>query len=87
MVLNKIVTQEVLQPTPLKKNLIPRFKARTRRGENAITFRRSGITRKITRLRILNHTEVQRYMVKSKLIQLRLNLEVEIDEDNGETTR
>ena len=26
-------------------------------------------------------------MVKSNLVQPRLNLEVEIDEDNGETTR
>ena len=84
--LNELVTPGVLQPTPLKKNLILRFEARTRRGENAITFYRSGITRKITRLRILNHMEIQRYMVKSKLIQPRLNPKVKIDEDSGETT-
>jgi len=29
---NKLVTPGVLQPTPLKKNLAPRFEARTRRG-------------------------------------------------------
>ena len=29
---------------PSKKNLVPRFGARIRRGENAITFRRSEIT-------------------------------------------
>ena len=85
--LNEIVTLGVLQPTPLKKNLVSRFKARTRRGENTFTFYRSGITRKITRLRILNHTGIWGYMVKSNLVQPRLIPEVEIDEDNGETTR
>ena len=33
MVLNKFVALGVLQPTPLKKNLVPRFEARTRRGK------------------------------------------------------
>ena len=33
MVLNELVTPRVLQPIPLKKNLIPRFEARTRKGE------------------------------------------------------
>ena len=80
--LNKLVISGVLQPTPLKKNLVLRFEARNRRG-NTVTFRRSGITR----LRILNHTGIYRYMVKGTLVQPRLNPEVEIDEDNGETTR
>ena len=31
--LNKLVTPGVLQPTPLKKNLVPRFEARTKRGK------------------------------------------------------
>ena len=52
-----------------------------------ITFHRSEITRRITQLRILNHKGIQGYMVKSNLVQPRLNPEVEIDEDNGETTR
>ena len=30
---------------------------------------------------------IKRYMVKSNLVQPRLNPEVEIDEGNGETTR
>ena len=34
-----------------------------------------------------NHKGILRYMVKSNLIQPRLNPEVEIDEDNGETIR
>ena len=84
--LNELVTPGVLQPTPLKKDLVPRFEARTRRG-NAITFHRSGITRKITRLRILSHTGIYGYMVKSNLVQSRLNPEVDIDEGHGETTR
>ena len=83
MVLSKLVTPEVLQPTPLKKNLVPRFEARTRRGKNTITFCRS----EITRLQMLNHMGIQGYMVKSNLVQPRLNPEVEIDEGNGETTR
>ena len=49
-ILSELVTPEVLQPTPPKKNLILRFKARIRRGENVITFRKSEVTRKITRL-------------------------------------
>ena len=85
--LSELVTPEVLQPTPPKKNLVPRFKARIRRGENMITFHRLGIAQKITRPRILNHMGIQRYMVKSNLIQLRLNPEVEIDEDNRGTIR
>ena len=31
--LNKFVTPGVLQPTPLKKNLVPRFEAGTRKGK------------------------------------------------------
>ena len=84
--LSELVTPGVLQPTPLKKNLVLRFETRTRRGKRDY-IRRSGIIRQITRLRILNHTGSWGYMVKSNLVQLRSNLEVEIDEDNGETTR
>ena len=36
--LNEIVTLGVLQPTPLKKNLVPRFEARTRREETRLQF-------------------------------------------------
>ena len=36
---------------------------------------------------MLDHTGTYRYMVKSNLIPPMLNPEVEIDEDNGETTR
>ena len=36
MVLNELVTPEVLQPTPLKKNLVSRFEARTKRGETQL---------------------------------------------------
>ena len=86
--LNELVTPGVLQPTPHKKNLIPRFKARTGKGKtNVITFRRSVITRKITRLQILNHTGIQGYMVQSNPIQPRLNPKGEIDEGNGEMAR
>ena len=81
--LNELVTPEVLQPTPLKR-ISPRFEAITRRGRNAITFRSSEITRKIIRLRILNHMGIKGYMVKSNLIQPRVNPEIEIDEGNGE---
>ena len=49
-----------------------------------IIFRRSEITRKIIRLRILNHMGIKGYMVKSNLIQPRVNPEIEIDEGNGE---
>ena len=38
MVLNEIVTPGVLPPTPLKKNLVPRFKARTGRGKTRLHF-------------------------------------------------
>jgi hypothetical protein len=31
--LRKLVTPEVLQPTPLKKNLVPRFGARDEKGK------------------------------------------------------
>ena len=58
MVLNELVTPGVLQPTPLKKNFVPRFEARTRKGENVVSFLKSGITQKITRLQILNHMEI-----------------------------
>ena len=34
-----------------------------------------------------NHIGIQKYIVKSNLIQPRLNLEGEIDEGNGEITR
>jgi hypothetical protein len=36
--LSEIVTPEVLQPTPLKKNLVPRFGARIRKGETRFHF-------------------------------------------------
>ena len=42
MVLNKLVTPGVLQPTPLKKNLISRFEARTRR-RNPLHFVDQGL--------------------------------------------
>ena len=38
MVLNTLVTPGVLQPTPLKKNLVPRFEARIRREETRLHF-------------------------------------------------
>ena len=31
--LSELVTPEVLQPTPLKKNLVPRFGARDKKGK------------------------------------------------------
>ena len=71
---------------PLKRILSQDSKQESKR-ENAITLRRSKIARKITRLQILNHTEIQRYMIKSNLVQPRLNPEVQLDEDNGETAR
>ena len=37
-VLSELVTPEVLQPTPLKKNLVLRFEARTKRGETRLHF-------------------------------------------------
>ena len=43
MVLNMFVTPGVLQPTPLKKNLILRFEARTRRGETQLHFINQGL--------------------------------------------
>ena len=36
--LSELVTPEVLQPTPLKKNLVLRFRARIRRGEMRLHF-------------------------------------------------
>jgi len=55
MVLNKIVTPGCYNQPPLKR-ISPRDSKQEPEGEHAITFRRSGITRKITWLRILNHT-------------------------------
>jgi hypothetical protein len=37
-VLSEFATPGVLQPTPLKKNLVLRFGARIRKGENTIHF-------------------------------------------------
>jgi hypothetical protein len=36
--LSELVTPEVLQPTPLKKNLVPRFGTRDKNGENRLYF-------------------------------------------------
>ena len=74
-VLSELVTPEMLQPTPLKKSH-PKIRSENQKGDNTITLCRSKITRKIIRLRILNHTRIQRYMVKSNLAQPRLNLEI-----------
>ena len=41
--LNEIVTPGVLQPTPLKKNLVLRFEAKTRRGEMRLHFVDQGL--------------------------------------------
>jgi hypothetical protein len=39
-VLIEFVTPRVLQPTPLKKNLVPRFRARNRKGKLDFTSSR-----------------------------------------------
>jgi hypothetical protein len=43
-VLSEVVTAGVLQPTPLKKNLIPRFESRTKKEENVISLLIAEIT-------------------------------------------
>ena len=39
--LNELVTPGVLQPTPLKKNLVPRFEARNRKERDYISWIRN----------------------------------------------
>ena len=82
--INELITPKVLQPTPLKKNLVPRFEAKTRRGETRLHFVDQDLHKRLHDS-ILNHTRIYGYMVQSDLIQPRLNLEGEIEEGNGET--
>ena len=55
--LNELVTLGVLQPTPLKKNLVPRFEAGFGKGENAITFGDQGLHERLHDFE-LNHTGI-----------------------------
>jgi hypothetical protein len=82
-VLSGLVTPGVLQPTPLKKNLVPRFGTRIRQGENTISLLSRDYNRRLHGFEDYNTRGSRGITAKNKLIQLTTSLEIDEDGDSG----
>jgi hypothetical protein len=76
----------VLQPTPLKKNLVSRFEARIRQGENTISLHSRDCKRRLHDFEDYNSRGSRGITAKNKLIQLTTSLELDEDGDSGRVT-
>jgi hypothetical protein len=68
---------------PLKKNLVPRFRARIRKGENTISLLSRDYKRRLHDFEDYNSRGSRGITAKNKLIQFTTSLETDEDWDSG----